>query len=315
MSEPERTKDDVIKSVYKDKSGFGSVMSTYLKARDVDKSITLKDVKNWFYTNVDNIDKAKGYNSYINNAPYQEYQMDLIFFGKEDDNLNAALSMIDIFSKFAVVIPMKNKEGPTIAAAIMEGVNRMNPDKHPNMIYCDSDSLFTKPYFFELMKETLKIPVYVTKHAPMVVERFNRTFKSMIWKRLKASQVQRINGKQNEKTWRDFVNDVLLTYNYQMVSSVTGLTPNDARKKENILQTKVNLEMHRHSTRRYPEINVGDNVKVFYKKKTQAKKEHLSNWSEEKYKVDRISESMGQKYYHLQGKTRTYLRHDLLKVA
>ena len=140
----------------------------------------------------------------------------------------------------------------------------------------------------------------------MIVERFNRTFKSMIWKRLKADP---------SKNWKDFIHEVLVVYNYQMVSSVTGMTPFEAKKPANTLQTKSNLEMHRHRTRKYPTIEVGDNVKTFYRKQTQSKKEHLSNWSKEKYKVESVSTSFGQKYYHLQGLERVFLRHDLQKVA
>ena len=92
------------------------------------------------------------------------------------------------------------------------------------------------------------------------------------------------------------------------------MTPAEARKPANTLQTKVNLEMRRHSTRKYPTIEVGDYVRTFHRKQTQQKKEHLSNWSDEKYKVERISTSFGQKYYHLEGETRTCLRHDLQKV-
>ena len=130
----------------------------------------------------------------------------------------------------------------------------------------------------------------------------------MIWKRLKAST-------NENKNWKDFIDEVLVVYNYQMVSSVTGMTPDEARKPQNTLQTKVNLETHRHSTGKYPTIEVGDNVRTFYRKQTQSEKEHLTNWSQEKYKVESILTSFGQKYYHLEGLERVFLRHDLQKVA
>ena len=72
--------------------------------------------------------------------------------------------------------------------------------------------------------------------------------------------------------------------------------------------------MRRHKTSKYPDLNVGDNVKTFFKKRTQNKKENVSNWSDRIYKVERTSQSFGQTYYHLQNQSRAYLRHDLLKV-
>ena len=76
----EQSKNSIIKAVYNDKSGFGSIQTTYNQAKRKDDKITLKDVRNWIYINIENSAKAKGYNSYINNAPYDEYQMDFILF-------------------------------------------------------------------------------------------------------------------------------------------------------------------------------------------------------------------------------------------
>jgi hypothetical protein len=319
----EDSKNRVIKSVYNDRSGFGSMMSTYRTAKEKNNSITIQNVKDWFFENVEKTGKSGINNKFINNRAYQEYQIDLIFWGKNDDDededddvkkgstskteayQDVALSMIDIFSKYAVVIPMSDKKGATVNAAVLEGFKKMNPNKRPEMVYCDNDKLF-QTTLVPLMKE-LKIPLYVTKHAAMVNERFNRTFKNMIWKRLKAS------GK-NIKEWTSFIYEVLLTYNNLMVSSVTGMTPNEARKPENTLQVKVALEMKRGNVRKYPTISVGDYVQTFFKKRTQNKKENVPNWSKEKYKVVGISESLGQKYYKLEGVQREYLRHDLQKV-
>ncbi len=310
----EESKNNIIKNIYFGKSGFGSVQSTYQKANQQNDNIRIKDVKDWFFKNVQEIRKPKINNSFINDEAYDEYQIDLIFFGKDktDDKTDnkkdvdkPALSMIDIFSKYAVVIPMASKLGPSITSAVMEGMNKMNPDKKPNRIYSDNEKGFIGP-LAELAEE-LNIKLYVTKHSAMVNERFNRTFKDMIWKRLKAS-------KKPISQWKEFIPEVLDVYNNQMVSSATGMTPAEARKKENTLQVKVNLEMRRNKTRKYPELDVGDHVKVFFKKRTQNKKENVSNWSDKVYKIERTSESFGQTYYHLENQTRSYLRHDLLKV-
>ena len=51
----ERTKDDVIKSVYYGQDGFGSIETTYRKAKMKDITITKQNVKDWFFNNVENI--------------------------------------------------------------------------------------------------------------------------------------------------------------------------------------------------------------------------------------------------------------------
>ena len=45
------------------------------------------------------------------------------------------------------------------------------------------------------------VNIYLTKQSPMIVERFNRIFKSMIWKRLKASAGE---------NWKNFIDEALV---------------------------------------------------------------------------------------------------------
>ena len=60
------------------------------------------------------------------------------------------------------------------------------------MLYCDKDTTFTDKILDEFSKQE-KIKVIFTTTHPMVVERFNRTFKNMIWKRLKADSTKKKN--------------------------------------------------------------------------------------------------------------------------
>ena len=43
---------------------------------------------------------------------------------------------------------------------------------------------------------------------------------------------------------------------------ITKITPADAMKKSNHSEVRVNLDMHRKHSRLYPQISVGDTVKV-----------------------------------------------------
>ena len=44
-------KDNIIYKIYFDPSGYSSIQKTYQEARDKDSSITLKNVKEWFFKN------------------------------------------------------------------------------------------------------------------------------------------------------------------------------------------------------------------------------------------------------------------------
>ena len=59
-----------------------------------------------------------------------------------------------------------------------------------------------------------------------------------------------------------------------MVHSVTKHTPEDAMRPSNTAIIKFNLELKRRNSRKYPEIEIGDTVRIFKKKINQIKKEY-----------------------------------------
>ena len=112
----------------------------------------------------------------------------------------------------------------------------------------------------------------------------------------------------------DVLNNCLFTYNFKMVSRVTGYTPNEAKQDKNQTNVKINLETKAKHNRIYPDIVVGSNVKV-YRKKANFDKEHVSVWSDLTYKVDRIEEVNHQKFYHVAGRARPLLRNEVLLIT
>jgi hypothetical protein len=105
----------------------------------------------------------------------------------------------------------------------------------------------------------------------------------------------------------------MLTYNNKLKHSSTNKTPEDARKGSHQADVKANLEIRALKNRKYPLLNVGDKVKIMRKKKID-EKERTSNWSVEVFEVSSIVESLGQKYYKIEGVDRDYTRAEVLKV-
>ena len=58
-----------------------------------------------------------------------------------------------------------------------------------------------------------------------------------------------------------------------MKHSAIGFTPKDARKSSNELKAKLHLNMNAKRNRVYPELSVGDEVKIFRKKKPNGERE------------------------------------------
>ena len=296
-------KTSIIEKVYFDPTGFGSISETLKDAKKYDTSITYDDVKKWKASQAfGQKSKMRGMNSFIANAPKDEYQMDLFFFADQpvpnkDKN---ALLMVDIFSKFTQIVKVNSKQIPDVLMGIKECIAKMGG--LPKTIYADNEGAFVsnevKKYF-----EDKGIRFLTTLgHAP-VAERQIRTIKSMIYKRIEHT-------KQN---WWEVMYQVLFTYNNKMVHNVTKFTPVEAMKPSNTAEVKFNLELKKRASRKYPDISVGSSVRIF-KKKDKLDKERISNWTDNKYKVTEIQESMGQKFYKVEGRDKALMRSELLLV-
>ena len=104
------------------------------------------------------------------------------------------------------------------------------------LIFSDGEGTLRSELFKEYV-EGEGMELHRSRGKANFVERWNRTLKNMIFKRLEADEKK---GKQNID-WSDYLPEVLLTYNNKMKHSATGLTPNEARKEKNEFRAKLNV--------------------------------------------------------------------------
>ena len=300
-------KNDIISKIYFDRSGFGSKATTLRDAKEKDKTITMKDVEEFFRKNVEQKKQLRGQNSFIPPHPLYEFQMDLFFINDlEKQKFRVGLLMIDIFTKYMVVVPIKSKGEGDIAAGMIEALNKMKGK--PELLYTDDETALNTQAIQDYLKEQ-GIAHHRTRGHPNFSERAIRTYKDMLYKRVEADEKK---GKQNIQ-WIDYNFEILLTYNNKMKHSAIKMTPNEAVKRGNDTTTKINMTIQATRTRKYPEISIGNQVKI-YRKKAITEKERTSQWSKETYNVERIEKKLGQSYFYLNGLSRGYLRNELLKV-
>ena len=301
---------DIISKIYYDRAGFGSKAVTLKDAREKDKTITMKDVEEFFKKNVEIKKKQRGSNSFV--APYNNhtYQIDILFISQKDletkQKFRGGLVCIDVLSKYAVVVPVKRKVTKSVIDGTKEAIRQMG--KKPEIIYSDDEKAIASEGFRQYV-EGEGIELYRTRNHPAFAERFIRTFKDMLFKRIEADEKQ---GKRNIK-WTDYILEVMLTYNNKMVHSATNMTPNEARKGKNMLKAKMNVSSQARKDKLYPEIKVGDKVKIM-RKKAITEKERTSHWLQGEYEVKEILKKLGQTYFKLEGYSRPLMRHELLKV-
>ena len=233
--------------------------------------------------------------------------MDLFYINDLDEQqFRVGVLMIDVFDKLMYVVPIKSKQEGDEASGMIECLNKMG--KKPDIIYTDDEGALNKEAIQKYLKDE-NIEHHRTRAHPNFSERAIRTFKDMLYKRVEADEKK---NKQNIQ-WPEYILEILLTYNNQMKHSATGFTPKEARKPSNQFKVKLNLTMKGKKNRVYPELDVGDEVKIFRKRKPN-EKERVSNWSQNVYTIENIENKLGQNHYRVEGNDRPYLRFELLKV-
>ena len=98
-------------------------------------------------------------------------------------------------------------------------------------------------------------------------------------------------GKENIQ-WNDYIFEIVLTYNNKDKHSTIGMTPKEGAMKKNELEVKSNIALQSASKRKYPELDVGDKVKI-YRKKDKLDKERVSVWLPTVHTIKDIKSSMG----------------------
>ena len=195
------------------------------------------------------------------------------------------LNVIDVFSKYAWSIPMKNKTGLTTLEAFKKIVKECG--RIPKHIWVDKGLEFYNKDVNNWLREN-NIIMYSTysEHKSCVVERFNRTLKEIMWKRFTA---------ENTRTWINMLDSLMYKYNNRVHSTI-GMTPVEAIQKEIYMETLQNtLDKTRSIPITKPKFKIGDKVRIS-RMKALFEKGYLPNWSEELYTVDKVQKTIPPTY-------------------
>ena len=217
----------------------------------------------------------------------ETWGMDLVFMTdltKENNGYKYILCVIDLFSKFAWAKPLKDKEAKTVFAAFQEIITDSN--RKPRHIWIDEGSEFYNSLFTKWLKQNnvIRYSTYENFHNP-VIERFNRTLKTNMWRRFTA---------ENTRNWISMLPSLLETYNNAKHRSI-GMTPKEASDPKNREKLHHNLYPDPEVIPPKPKFKVGDVVRVSRLKGTFEKGFHPS-WSEELLKVIKVNNTNPRTY-------------------
>lgn len=304
MSGKERLISDVYYNV---RTGFGSIAETLKQVKRKDSRITRNDVIRFLNKqDINQKRKRNRYNSFVPSFPREQYQIDLADFGGGGD-FRYAFVCIDLFTKMLAVVPMKSKLSQETSDSLDVVFQKLG---HPVSVLTDIGGEFQGQFAKRL--DYYSVHHIVTRTPPIFVERVIRTLRDNIRKRLIATRIP-------STGWWRFVDPVVEQYNDTAHLS-TGLSPAFAHENlqnpSNIDLIRDNIVEHARFNKKYPDISVGDQVKIIRKPgKYGEYKSGFVAWSSEVYSIIEISYNVfGQRQYTLNNYSTPLLRHELLKI-
>ena len=191
---------------------------------------------------------------------------------KYNKNYKFIFTIIDIHTKYAWAIPLKDKSGKSTTTALKSLIEKEK--RKPHKIWSDRGKEFYNTTFLHYLKEQ-NIQIYST-HSDLkavFVERFNRTLLDLI------KEPMYIEGKGN---WLNHLDAALDKYNNR-VHGTTKMTPFEANKKPIDPPTFVNKL-------KQPKFQVGDFVRVPDKRNIYSKG-YTTNWNRELFKIHSINKT------------------------
>ena len=173
-----------------------------------------------------------------------------------------------MFSKYAWVIPLKDKKGTSIVNAFQKIISK---EKKPNKIWVDQGSEFYNQSFKDFLKINNKEMYSTFNEAKSVVaERFIRTLKHKIFKHMTAI---------SKNVYVDVSDDIVKKYN-NTIHRTIKMKPIDVTDDSF-------AEHNEESNKRNPKLKVGDHVRIFKYKNIFARG-YAPNRSEEIFVIKKV---------------------------
>ena len=187
------------------------------------------------------------------------------------------LCAFDLFSKYAWVVPIKDKKKVSIVDAFQKILKESN--RKTNKIWVDKESEFYNNSFKKWLKDN-EVEMYSihNKGKSAVAERFIRTLKNKIFKHMTAI---------SKNVYFDVLDDIVNKYN-NTVHRTIKMKPIDV--KDNTY-----VDSKKEVNDKDPKFKVGDHVRISKYKNIFAKG-YMPNWSEEIFIIKKIKNTVPWTY-------------------
>ena len=202
---------------------------------------------------------------------------DMKLLSKQNKSIKYLLCAVDLFSKYAFVVPLKDKKGISITNAFNKIIKQSN--RKPNKIWVDQGGEFYNHFFKKWLSDN-DIIMYSTfnEGKSVVVERFIRTLNNKLYKHMTAA---------GKNVYFDVLDDVVNEYSNTKHNTIKT-KPKDVKNDNN----RVYIDEYNKKSARF---NVGDRFRISKFKNIFAKG-YTPNWSKEIFIVDKINDRVPYTY-------------------
>ena len=210
--------------------------------------------------------------------------VEMIPFAKYNKGYKYLLMIIDVFSKYAWIFPLKTKTSAEVTAAFKKVFKSSN--RIPAKLWTDDGKEF-KNKTLQVLLDKNKIKIYSTENETKssVAERFNRTIKRKMWKYFTAN---------NTHKYINILPDLVKKYNNTYHRSIKT-TPAKASDENNFNDVFTSLYGNMRQLSKTPKFKVNDRVRIIKKKRT-FEKSFTPSWSEELFIITKVKDTKPTTY-------------------
>lgn len=280
--------NEILSKIYYDVSnpaGYSSVDKLYSAARKELPTLRLKQVKDWLrdqetYTLHNKARKRYPRRKTLSRGIDDVWQMDLCdlsSISRYNNGYKFLLTGIDVFSRYAFVRPLKNKSGIEVTKALKDIFEKEN--RSPQKLGVDMGTEFYNRNVKSLLdSHDIKLYSVYSIVKMGVIERFNRTLKSKMFKYF---------TKHNTRRYIDVLQNLVDSYNKSKHRTIQLAPAQVDKSKEKVLWKKLYKNEFVKSVKY--RFKVGDYVRISKIKKT-FEKGFLPNWTKEYFIIaDRLA--------------------------
>ena len=219
--------------------------------------------------------KRKVYSQFKNNI-WGVDLADMQSLSRKNKGIKYLLCAIDLYSKYAFVIPLKDKKGIIIVNAFNKIIKQSN--RKLNKIWVDQGGEFYNNVFEKWLSDN-DINMYPTYNEgkSVVAERFIRTLKNKLYKHMTAT---------GKNVYYDVLDDVVNKYNNTKHSTIK-MKPVDVKNNKIVY-----IDEHNEKDSKF---KVGDRVRISRYKNIFAKG-YAPNCSSEIFIVNKINDTVPYTY-------------------